>query len=94
MAATSPGITSAFLASGSLLHLTGQNKVMWLVLVTRKSGKVHLAGYTVILGKIVTLLGKKKKEKLGSGSHQCSVCLTFLFSCRRNEAPLGLDMDV
>lgn len=69
MAAAFPGITAAFFPSGSLLHLTGQNKVTWLALVTRNSGKVHLAGYTLILDKTVTLLGRKKREKLGSGSH-------------------------
>lgn len=69
MAAASPGITSSFLPSGSHLYLTCQNKVTCLALVTRKSGKVDLAGYTVILDKTVTLVGRKKREKLGSGSH-------------------------
>lgn len=60
---------ASFFPSGSLLHLIGQNEVTWLSLVTRESGKVQLAGHTVTLDKTVTLLGRRKREKLGSGYH-------------------------
>lgn len=60
---------TAFFPSDFLLYLIGQKKVTWLSLVTSKSVKVKLAGHIVTLDKTVTLLGRKKREKLGSGYH-------------------------